>query len=135
MTDTSNTSKPRRTRKKSYKKMSFDELIKEKEAALAVINELREMAMNTLLEIEELTKKLNVSPNPVSISKNNYVDPTSAQFAYTPPNGVPYSFNNQEIEQEDEKETIEFTAQSDAGEVSIRLIDPEENMNFRQYMS
>jgi len=134
MTDTSNTSKPRRTRKKSYKRMSFDELIKEKEAALAVINELRDMAMNTLLEIEELTKKLNVSPNPVSISRNNYVDPTSAQFAYTSPSESSYRFDNQEAEQ-DEKETIEFIAQSDAGEVSVRLIDPEENMNFRQYMS
>ena len=128
----------RSPRKKSYKKMSFDELIKEKETALLIINELRDMATNTLLEIEELTKRLNVPPSRTSPTSNkSYIHPTSQHYNSTSTTSKNHNSQDSDTDEEDEKELLEFGALNtyDGGNMSpsIRLIDPEETLGFRQY--
>jgi len=117
--------KPTANRPKAYKRMSLDELIKEKGKAIAIIQQLRQLAIDTLLDIDGLMRQLNISiESPPNLPPSPLGFPSSLLTSPAPPSNNP-------IEREDF--SVQFTHQSEAGEVNISLINPEDSLDFRQF--
>lgn len=120
-----NSNKPTANRAKAYKRMSLDELIKEKGKAIAIIQQLRQLAIDTLLDIDGLMRQLNIPiESPPNLPPSSLGFPSSLLTSPAPPSNNP-------IEREDF--SIQFTHQSEAGEVNISLINPEDSLDFRQF--